>query len=79
MHLFFIFNIFCYLSALFFARCHPLQLTDNFQTLYILASDTYNVYVKLALFSHEEAFSQEHLEEQEIDSPSKEFHYSANI
>jgi hypothetical protein len=56
VHLFFISNIFYYLSALFFTRCHPLQLTDNFQTLYILASDTYNVYAELALFSPEYDF-----------------------
>jgi hypothetical protein len=42
-----------------FDTIHPLQLTDNFQMVYILASDTYNVYLELGLYSPERYFFQE--------------------
>jgi hypothetical protein len=39
-----------------FDTIHPLQLTDNFQMVYILASETYNVYLELRLLFSRKIF-----------------------
>jgi prepilin signal peptidase PulO-like enzyme (type II secretory pathway) len=62
---------------LFPIRCHPLQLTDNFQTLYTLASGAYNVYCKIALFPEIGIFTG--IWEDRSRFFFKESYYSANI